>query len=72
MKTNKHFNLMSLIIYNKMSRRKVVEETETHILCPIIFFFQELCHLWGNVEEYCAVGQTTDYSIAQAHCVLGT
>jgi hypothetical protein len=30
---------MSLIIYNKMSGRNVVEETETHILCPITFFF---------------------------------
>ena len=35
-------------------------------------FFQNLCHLWDNVEKYCRDGQATDDSMVYAHCMLDT
>jgi hypothetical protein len=44
---------MSLSIYNKMFRRKVVEEIETHIFSPITFFENRAVDevMWKNIVQ---------------------
>jgi len=51
-----------------MFQTKVAEKIKTFILCPIAFIFRKSCNLWGDVEEYCRPGQTTDDNMAHAHC----
>jgi len=55
----------------KMFQSKVVEETETRILCSV-FFFSKMRRFYGNVEKYCRAGQATDDNMAHAHCRLYT
>ena len=52
-----------------MSRTKVVEKLETHILCSV-FFFEKTRRLRDNVEKYRRAGQASDDNMAQAHCML--
>ena len=39
------------------------EKIDTYILCSIVFFFLNLCHLWDYVEKYGTTKQATDDSI---------
>ena len=48
----------SLLLRIKNVSDKIVQKIETHILCSITFF-QRLCCLWDNVENYCRIGQAT-------------
>ena len=48
----------------EMFQTKVVEKTETHILCSITFCRQSW-HLWENVEKYGGDGQDIDDSITR-------
>jgi len=52
-----------------MSQTKVVEKIKTHILCSVTYF-RKSCLSWDNVGKYCTAGQTTDGSMAHAHCML--
>jgi hypothetical protein len=54
-----------------MSRTKVVEKLEKHILCSLTFF--ENCAVYEKMsKKYCRAGQATDDNMAQAHCMLYT
>jgi len=50
---------------------KVVEKTETHILCPITFFFlfRKSCHLWDILEKLlqCVAGLRWQYVASALH-----
>jgi len=53
----------------EMFQTKVVEKTQTHILCSISFFFQKSFRLWDNVEKYGRFRQATDNNMAHEHCI---
>ena len=73
MTTDIHFwsYLAQFFLESEMFQTKVVEKIKTHILCSVTFS-RKSCSLWDNVEKYRTAGQTTDDSMAQAHCVLDT
>jgi len=54
-----------------MLQTKVVQKTETHILCPITFS-RKSCRLGDNVEKCGGAGQATDDNMAHAHCMRHT
>jgi len=72
MTTNVHFSsyLAHFFLEWKMFQTKVVEKTETRILCP--FSFSKMRRFLGNVEKYFRAGQATDDNMAHAHCMLYT
>ena len=55
-----------------MFQTKVVEESETHILCLVTFFFRKLCCLRDNVEKISQSRHAADENMAHAHLTLGT
>ena len=71
MKTYVHLwhYLSKLFLKWRIFQTKVVQKIKTHILYLMTFFIK-LCLLWENMEKYCAAGQTTDYTMARAHCML--
>jgi len=48
------------------------ENQNTLSMIRNFFFFRKLFYLWDNVEKYCRTGQTTNYNMTHAHCILGT
>jgi len=50
---------------------KVVEKIKIHILSSITYFWKS-CRSLYIVEKYCRTGQFTDYSMANAYCMLDT
>jgi len=57
-----------LLRMRNVSDKSCRESQKTHFM--LNNFFQKLCHLWDNVEEYCKAGQTTCDNMAHAHCML--
>ena len=73
MKTN--FNFISYLTHFflelEMFQKTFVEKIKTHILYSVEVF-RNSCRLWDNVEKYRRAEQSTDDSMAHAHCVLDT
>ena len=73
MTTNIHILVSRWILEWEMFQEKVVEKIKTHILCSItLFFLQNPCLLWDNVEKYSKARQARDDDMDHAHCMLGT
>ena len=51
---------------------KFVEKIKTHILCSVLFFFQNWCNLWDNVKNYGRARQARDDSIARGWITVAT
>jgi hypothetical protein len=51
-----------------MFQTKVVEEIKTHILCSVIFLFENRDEIMW--KEYCREGQAVNNNMAQAHYML--
>jgi len=49
---------------------KTVEETKTHSLCSVNFFFETRVVCEITSKKHCGAGQATDDNIALAHCIL--
>jgi len=64
-KTKKRFwsYLAQFFLEWEIFQTKVVGKIKEHILCSN-FLFRKSCLLWGNVEYYCRVGQSTDANMA--------
>jgi len=71
MTTNVHFSsYLAHFLESKMFQTKVVEKTETRILCS--FSFSKMRRFCDNVEKYCRAGQATGDNMVHAHCMLDT
>jgi len=72
MKTNIHFlsYLAHFFLECEMFRTQVVEKIKTHVLCSVIFFFENRAVYEKTWKKYCRAGQATDNNMAHAHCML--
>ena len=59
-----------LLRVRNISDKSSRENQNTHFVFSNFFFFRKSYRLWDNVDKYCSAGQTTDYKMAHAHCML--
>ena len=63
-------NIAQFFLEYEMLQTKVLEKIRTHILYPVIFFYQKSCRLWDNAEKHGTAGQVADDNVAHACCIL--
>jgi len=54
----------------EMFQTEVAEKIKTHPIFNNVLFLFKSYRLWDNVEKYCTARQTTDDTMAHAHCML--